>query len=158
MKQHDFFPGSPDDTRVICDICGEPIPLGAEYVRIAAENDDGEIIGNLVAHSACAEALSEAEMDALMGEALGELSGAVPDDEPTELEDVLPLERCCLCGDRIGEADHINFIEPMHPTDRNSPLVAASFHMACYRTDPDGVQRALDTEIAKQRAERDDSA
>ncbi len=150
MKQPDFFPGSPDDTRVICDICGEPIPLGAEYVRIAAENDDGEIIGNLVAHAACAEALSETEMDALMGEAMGD------SDEPAELEDVLPLEHCCLCGDRIGEADHINFIEPMHPDDLHSPLVAASFHMACYRTDPDGVQRALDAEILKQRAERAD--
>lgn len=136
------------DTHTVCDICGTVIPLGMEYVTICAEDESGAVIGHLVAHPECADALNEREIAALLGAVVG--------DDADDLDEILPLERCCLCGDFIGEDDYLNLIEPMLPGDPTSPLVATSFHIACYRDDPDGVQRALDEEILKQRLRRTD--
>ncbi len=146
MMRFDPLPDPDADDALVCEICGATIPLGSEYVTIAAENEHGEIIGTLMAHAACADALSEDELGALMRTALGEQGDPTPD-----YDEVLPLEHCCLCGGLIGDADYLNLIEPMHPGDPHSPLVATSFHADCYRADPDGVQRALDEEIQKQR-------
>jgi hypothetical protein len=33
--------------------------------------------------------------------------------------------------------------------------VATTFHLSCYRDDPDGVQWALDEEVMQQRARRE---
>ena len=131
---------------VTCDICGAAIAHGTEYVNIAAEDESGAIIGTLSAHPHCAEHLNPSEVAALLGAAVG------GDDD--DLDALLPLERCCLCGDRIAGRDYLNLIEPMHPGVVDSPLVATSFHLACYRDDPDGVQCALDEEVMKQRARR----
>ncbi len=130
------------EIRVRCDICGREIAPDVEYVDITAEDDNGNPIGHIIAHAYCADALGEDELASLIGAVVG--------DDADDLDDLLPLERCCLCGDEIGSAEYLNLIEPMRPGDPTSPLVAATFHLACYRDDPDGVQRALDEEIIKQ--------
>lgn len=130
-----------------CDICGAAIPLGTDYVNIAAEDESGSIIGTLVAHPHCAEHLNPSEIASLLGAAIGL--------DEDDLDDLLPLERCCLCGDQIAGRDYINLIEPMHPGRIDGPLVATTFHLCCWRDDPDGVQRALDEEIMQQRARRE---
>ena len=157
MKRYDPLsdPGA-DDDEIVCDICGGVIPLGSEYVTVAAENEEGEIVGHLIAHAACAESLDENELGAIIGAIVDDDNDS--DDPAAMLDDILPLPNCCLCGDRIGEADYINFVEPMHPGNTHSPLVATTFHTACYRTDPDGVQRAIDEEIQKQRARQEESS
>ena len=53
------------------------------------------------------------------------------------------------------DSDYINLIEPMHPGRVDGPLVATTFHLSCYRDDPDGVQWALDEEVMQQRARRE---
>ena len=130
----------------ICDICGAAIPHGTEYVNIAAEDESGAIIGTLTAHPHCAEHLNPSDVAALLGAAVG--------GDEDDLDALLPLERCCLCGDPIADKDYLNLIEAMHPGMVDGPLVATTFHLACYRDDPDGVQRALDEEVMKQRARR----
>jgi hypothetical protein len=135
------------DSAVTCDICGAAIAFGAEYVNIAAEDETGAIIGTLVAHPHCAEHLDREEIASLVGATLGS--------ESDNLDAVLPLERCCLCGERIDNREYINLIEAMHPGRVDGPLVATTFHLSCYRDDPDGVQRALDEEVMQQRTRRD---
>ncbi len=88
------FDDSPDYA-VTCDICGAAIAMGADYVNIAAEDESGAIIGTLIAHAHCAEHLDREEIAALVGATVGSDSDA--------LETVLPLERCCLCGERIDD-------------------------------------------------------
>jgi len=134
------------ESAVICDICGAAIALGTEYVNIAAEDETGAIIGTLVAHPHCAERLNPSDVAAWLGAAVGS--------DEDDLDALLPLERCCLCGELIAGTEYLNLIEPMHPGVVDGPLVATSFHLACYRDDPDGVQRALDEEVMKQRARR----
>ncbi len=134
------------DDILICDICGGTIAIGSDYVSIAAESEDGTIVGTLIAHAHCATLLSQEEIAARLGAAVGTDAEAMAEH--------LPLPRCCLCGDAIGERDYINLIEPMFPGESDGPLVATSFHADCYRADPDGVQRALDEEIMKQRQRR----
>jgi hypothetical protein len=139
-----------DDTpgyAVTCDICGAAIAMGADYVNIAAEDETGAIIGTLVAHPHCAERLDRGEIAALVGATVG--------GDEDDLDAILPLERCCLCGGRIDARDYINLIEPMHPGRVNGPLVATTFHLSCYRDDPDGVQQALDDEVMQQRTRRE---
>ncbi len=131
---------------VTCDICGAAIAQGTEYVNIAAEDESGAIIGTLVAHPHCAEHLNPADVAALLGAAVG--------NDEDDLDALLPLERCCLCGAPIAATDYLNLIEPMLPGIVDGPLVATSFHLACYRNDPDGVQRALDEEVMNQRERR----
>lgn len=133
---------------VTCDICGAAILFGSEYVNIAAEDETGAIIGTLVAHPHCAEHIDPDEVASLLGAAIGT--------DGDDLDAILPLERCCLCGEQIDDRDYINLIEPMHPGRVNGPLVATTFHLSCYRDDPDGVQRALDEEVMQQRARHDD--
>lgn len=130
----------------ICDICGAAIAQGTEYVNIAAEDESGAIIGTLIAHPHCAEHLDPSDIAALLGAAVG--------DDEDELDALLPLERCCFCGGPIGETEFLNVIEAMHPGVVDGPLVATTFHLSCYRDDPDGVQRALDEEVMTQRARR----
>ena len=132
---------------VTCDICGAAIPIGTDYVNIAAEDESGSIIGTLVAHPHCAEHLSPSEVASLLGAAVGT--------DEDDLDDLLPLERCCLCGEQIDAREYINLIEPMHPGQTDGPLVATTFHLSCWRDDPDGVQRALDEEVMQQRARRE---
>ena len=134
------------DDIVICDICGAAIAIGADYVSIAAEAEDGTIIGTIIAHAHCADTLSQEQIANLLGGTVGTDAEA--------MAERLPLARCSLCGQSIGEEDYINLIEPMFPGETDGPLVATSFHAACYRDDPDGVQRALDEEIMKQRQRR----
>jgi hypothetical protein len=139
-----------DDTpeyAVTCDICGAAIAIGSDYVNIAAEEESGAIIGTLVAHPHCAEHLDREEIASLLGATVGS--------DRNDLDAVLPLERCCLCGERIDARDYINLIEPMHPGRVDGPLVATTFHLSCYRDDPDGVQWALDEEVMQQRARRE---
>lgn len=136
------------DYAVTCDICGAAILLGSDYVNIAAEDETGAIIGTLVAHPHCAEHIDADEIASLLGAAVGS--------DGDDLDAVLPLERCCLCGEHIADREYINLIEPMHPGRVDGPLVATTFHLACYREDPDGVQQALDDEVMRQRARRDD--
>lgn len=139
------FHSMPDDA-VICDVCGEAINIGDDYVSIAAEDESGTTIGNLIAHPECADRLKPDDIPALLNAAVGI--------DAEDLDDVLPLDRCCLCGGAIGALDYINLIEPMHPGELDGTLVATTFHASCYRDDPDGVQRALDDEILTQRARR----
>lgn len=139
------FHSMPDDA-VTCDVCGEAINIGDDYVSIAAEDESGTTIGSLIAHPECADRLDPDDIPSLLNAATGM--------DAEELDDVLPLDRCCLCGDAIDDHDYINLIEPMHPGEPGSILVATTFHLACYREDPDGVQRALDDEILKQRTRR----
>jgi hypothetical protein len=134
------------DDSIVCDICGATIAMGSEYVSIAAEAEDGAIVGTIVAHAQCAETLSQEQIAQLLG-------GTVGTDED-EVAERLPLARCCLCAEAIGERAYINLIERMFPGDLDGPLVATTFHMSCYRDDPDGVQRALEEEIMKQRQRR----
>jgi hypothetical protein len=134
------------DDIIMCDICGAAIALGSDYVSIAAEAEDGTIIGTIVAHAHCADTLSQEQIANLLG-------GTVGTDADT-LAEQLPLARCCLCGGPMNDEEYVNLIEPMFPGDTNGPLVATSFHAACYRSDPDGVQRALEEEIMKQRQRR----
>ncbi|MCA1669988.1 MAG: hypothetical protein LC793_21900 [Thermomicrobia bacterium] len=136
----DFTP----EYAITCDICGAAI--GTEYVNIAAEDETGAIIGTLIAHPRCAERLNPSDVAALLGAAVG--------GDEDDLDALLPLERCCLCGGPIADAGYLNLIEAMHPGVVDGPLVATSFHLACYRDDPDGVQRALDEEVMEQRARR----
>ena len=142
--RHDFTP----EHAVTCDICGAAITLGAEYVNIAAEDETGAIIGTIVAHPACAEHLDPDEIVSLLGAAIGT--------DEDDLDHMLPLDHCCLCGGHIGDKEYINLIEPMRPGSTTGPLVATTFHLACYRDDPDGVQRALDEEVMQQRTRRDE--
>ncbi len=143
MNPFDYTP----DYAATCDICGAAITLGTDYVNIAAEDEHGTIIGTLIAHPHCAEHLDPGDIAALLGAAVGT--------DEDDLESLLPLERCCLCGERIGERDYLNLIEPMHPGMVNGPLVATSFHLSCFREDPDGVEQALDEEVMKQRERRE---
>lgn len=136
---------TPDDT-ILCDLCGGAIATGSDYVRIAAESEDGTIVGTLIAHAQCATLLSQEEIAARLGAAVG-----------TDAESMaahLPLPRCCLCGHAMGARDYVNFIEPLFPGEPGGPLVATTFHADCYRADPDGVQRALDEEVIRQRQRR----
>jgi len=134
------------ESAVTCDVCGAAIAQGEEYVNIAAEDETGAIIGTLIAHPHCAEHLNPSDVAALLGAAVGS--------DEDDLDALLPLERCCLCGDPIADLEYLNLIEPMHPGVVDGPLVATTFHLACYRDDPDGVQRALDEEVMKQRTRR----
>lgn len=131
------------DDLLLCDICGGAIATGSDYVSIAAESEDGTIVGTLIAHAHCATLLSQEEIAARLGAAVGTDAAAMAEH--------LPLPRCCLCGDAIGEQDYVNLIEPLFPGEPGGPLVATSFHAGCYRVDPDGVQCALDEAIMKQR-------
>lgn len=142
----DPFDDTPDYA-VTCDICGAAIVLGADYVNIAAEDETGAIIGTLVAHPHCAEHLDRDEIASLLGAATG--------DDGDDLDAVLPLECCCLCGERIDAREYINLIELMHPGRADGPLVATTFHLSCYRDHPDAVQQALDDEVMQQRARRE---
>jgi len=146
MENYAFSTDDMPDEAVTCDVCGGRIPLGADYAYIDAADAFGNIIGSVIAHEECAAALDAEDVAAILGAAVGT-------DEET-LDEVLPLERCCLCGVPIGEQDYLNLIEPMIPEETDGALVATSFHLACYRDDPDGVQRALDDEVMKQRARR----